>query len=138
MLCLWVPTTGEKKASLTAHTKWITAVAWQPLHVYVHPHWECSELSRVPSDGECRKIATASKDASVKIWDIATGRCVIVLSGHTMSVTCLRWGGDGLIYTGSQDRTVKVYAAQDVRSARIGCLFRRLNVARTGQVGADS
>ena len=33
MLFLWVPSTGEKKASFNAHSKWITAIAWQPLHV---------------------------------------------------------------------------------------------------------
>ena len=74
------------------------------------------QSERCCSDGECRKIATASKDATVKIWDLGLGRCITVLSGHTMSVTCLRWGGDGLIYTGSQDRMVKVYAAEDVRA----------------------
>ena len=57
----------------------------------------------------------------MKIWDISTGRCVTVLSGHTMSVTCLRWGGEGLIYTGSQDRTVKVYAEADVRLRGRAC-----------------
>lgn len=34
-------------------------------------------------------------------------------------MTCLRWGGEGLIYTGSQDRTIKVYAAENVRAVHI-------------------
>ena len=35
------------------------------------------------------------------------------LTGHTMSVTCLRWGGSGLIYSASQDRTIKVWRSDD-------------------------
>lgn len=62
----------------------------------------------------------------MKIWDLGLGRCITVLSGHTMSVTCLRWGGDGLIYTGSQDRMVKVYAAEDVRARPSAIVSTRL------------
>lgn len=29
-------------------------------------------------------------------------------------MTCVKWGGDGLLYTSSQDRTVKVWRAKDV------------------------
>jgi ribosome assembly protein 4 len=37
-----------------------------------------------------------------------------VLTGHAASVNVVRWGGEGVIYTGSSDRTVKVWAS-DVR-----------------------
>lgn len=40
-----------------------------------------------------------------------------ILTGHTQSVTCLRWGGDGLLYSASQDRTIKVWA-HDVRAGK--------------------
>jgi ribosome assembly protein 4 len=30
-----------------------------------------------------------------------------------MSVTCLKWGGSGLIYSSSQDRTIKVWRPDD-------------------------
>ena len=42
-------------------------------------------------------------------------KVVMVLSGHTHSVTGIKWGGEGLIYTASQDRTIKVWRAKDVR-----------------------
>lgn len=32
-----------------------------------------------------------------------------------MSVTCVKWGGEGLIYSGSQDRTIKVWQADEVK-----------------------
>ena len=35
------------------------------------------------------------------------------LTSHTMSVKCLKWGGSGLIYSASQDRTIKVWRTTD-------------------------
>jgi len=33
----------------------------------------------------------------------------MVLSGHKGSVSCVRWGGTGFIYTASEDKTIKVW-----------------------------
>jgi len=41
--------------------------------------------------------------------------CVRSLTGHTQSVTCIRWGGKDLIYSSSQDRTIKVWRSEDVK-----------------------
>ena len=35
------------------------------------------------------------------------------MTSHTMNVTCLKWGGSGLIYSASQDRTIKVWRSKD-------------------------
>lgn len=59
-------------------------------------------------------MASSSKDGSIRVWDTVLGRCEKILTGHTQSVTCVKWGGDGLLYTSSQDRTVKVWRAKDV------------------------
>lgn len=48
----------------------------------------------------CRRFVTSSKDGDARIWDTALKKCVICLSGHTLAVTCVKWGGDGVIYTG--------------------------------------
>ena len=40
----------------------------------------------------------------------------MTLSGHTQSVTCVKWGGEGLIFSASQDRTIKVWTAESVGS----------------------
>lgn len=66
------------------------------------------------SNPECRYLASSSKDGSIRVWDTVLGRCEKILTGHTQSVTCVKWGGDGLLYTSSQDRTVKVWRAKDV------------------------
>jgi len=97
---LWDPETGKAQGKpLTGHKQWITSICWQPLH--------SSE------SGECRLLASSSKDGDVRLWDARLCQCLRILSSHTQSVTSLRWGGAGLIYTGSQDRTVKVWSAAD-------------------------
>lgn len=37
----------------------------------------------------------------------------MVLSGHESSVSCVRWGGIGFIYTASEDKTIKVWDASN-------------------------
>jgi ribosome assembly protein 4 len=54
-------------------------------------------------------MASSSKDHTVKIWNLKTGQCDVTISGHTDSVECVKWGGAGLLYTCSRDRTIKVW-----------------------------
>jgi len=37
-------------------------------------------------DGRC--IVSASDDNTLKVWDVATGKCVATLEGHSGSVRC--------------------------------------------------
>merc|ERR1711963_804091 len=97
-IIIWDPKTGKQVGTTMArHTKFITALAWEPLHL----------------DGSCRKLASASNDGNVIIWDTILGKCLLSLTSHTMSVKCLKWGGTGLIYSASQDRTIKVWRSTD-------------------------
>ena len=68
---------------LQGHKKWITAVAWEPAHL----------LS--PS----RRFASASKDGDIRIWDTTLRKTVMCLTGHTLAVTCVKWSGEGFIYS---------------------------------------
>lgn len=38
------------------------------------------------SDASARRLASASKDGTVKVWDVLLGRCLFTVSGHAMSV----------------------------------------------------
>ncbi|KAF3504636.1 hypothetical protein F2Q69_00045414 [Brassica cretica] len=75
------------------HKKWICGIAWEPAHL------------SYPS----RRFVTCGKDGDARIWDFTLKRTLIVLSGHTRAVTCVKWGGDGTIYTGSQDSTIRMW-----------------------------
>lgn len=84
---LWVPDSGKTKGKpLNGHKQWITSLAWEPFHI----------------EPNCRRLASSSKDGDVRIWDVILGSCLIVLSGHQQGVSCVKWGGHGLIYSASQ------------------------------------
>ncbi|ETN70518.1 WD domain, G-beta repeat protein [Necator americanus] len=97
-IMIWDAATGAQIGkTLTRHKQWITYLAWQPMH----------------RDPKCILLASAGKDGNIHIWDTIQGNVVRSLSGHTACVTSIRWGGEGLIYSGSQDRTVKVWRTSD-------------------------
>ncbi|VDN04808.1 unnamed protein product [Thelazia callipaeda] len=97
-ICLWDPKKGNQIGrKLIGHKKWINQLSWEPYH----------------SNPQCRYLASAGKDGDIRIWDIVKYGSVRCLSGHIASVTCVKWGGEGLIYSGSQDRTIKVWRAAD-------------------------
>ncbi|XP_014367190.2 notchless protein homolog 1 [Papilio machaon] len=97
-LMLWDSETGNQIGkTMMGHKQWITALAWEP---YM-------------KNPECRKLASSSKDGDVRIWDTVTCLTILSLTGHSKAVTSVKWGGNGLIYTSSQDRTIKVWRADD-------------------------
>lgn len=91
---LWDPWTGSLIGKpLLGHRKWVTSISWEPFHM----------------NPNCNKIASSSKDHTIKIWNTDTFASIFTLSGHSAAVTKVIWGGSGYIYSSSQDRTVKVW-----------------------------
>lgn len=111
MVRLWDPDTGKEICALKGHrqspSNRINWIAWEPLH-------------SAPS-ARCTRLASAGQDAGVKVWDYSrTGaKLVMSLGHHTKPVTCVKWGGEGLIYTASQDRTIGVWRAKDGALCRV-------------------
>eukprot|EP00698_Gefionella_okellyi_P012220 TRINITY_DN3280_c0_g1_i1.p1 TRINITY_DN3280_c0_g1~~TRINITY_DN3280_c0_g1_i1.p1 ORF type:complete len:482 (-),score=65.29 TRINITY_DN3280_c0_g1_i1:960-2366(-) len=93
---IWDAETGRAVSVLKGHKKWITGLSWEPYH----------------KNPRCVRVASSSKDGTVRVWDTVSGHCKLSISGHTGAVSCVRWGGEGLIYTGSYDRTVKVWDSE--------------------------
>lgn len=50
----------------------------------------------------------------MRVWNAKTRKLDFTLGGHTASVNVVRWGGEGVIYTASSDRTVKLWDGKDV------------------------
>jgi F-box/WD-40 domain protein MET30 len=75
-----------------------------------------------------RIIMTGSYDATVKVWDIKTGKEIRTLTGHTAGIRCLQFDDTKLI-TGSLDNTIKVWNWQT------GELIRTLNGHSRGVIG---
>ena len=91
---VWNASNGSQMGKkLVGHKQFITCIAWEPLHL----------------NGECVRFVSSSKDGDCRIWNSQTMLCDFVLSGHLQSVTCVKWSGQGVIYTSSQDRSIKVW-----------------------------
>jgi len=99
---VWNPTTGKMHRVLKGHKKWITGLAWEPMH----------------RNKACERFVSCSKDMTLKIWNIRTGKCEVSVSGHRDSIECVRWGGEGHIYSASRDRTICVWHAEGASMGR--------------------
>ena len=59
-----------------------------------------------------KRLASASYDETVKVWDAATGQETLTLKGHTSAVTSVAFSPDGKrLASASGDGTVKVWDA---------------------------
>lgn len=104
---LWDAETGKGLLGckpLRGHTKWITSLSWEPLHLQ--------------APGRPR-LASSSKDGTVRIWDCTSGRADLVLTRHKSNVSCVKWGGSGNIYTASHDKTVGIFSGADGSCTRV-------------------
>ena len=91
-ICIW-DRNLKCTICLRGHTKWITSLAWEPK--------ESSSL-----------LVSGSKDSTARVWNARSGECISVLSQHTDSVTSVKWSTNGLIFTSSRDRTIKMWTPQ--------------------------
>uniref|UniRef100_A0A7S0DT79 Anaphase-promoting complex subunit 4 WD40 domain-containing protein n=2 Tax=Amorphochlora amoebiformis TaxID=1561963 RepID=A0A7S0DT79_9EUKA len=85
-----------KGKPLRGHTKYVSSLAWEPYH----------------NATDCRRICSGSNDGGVRVWDVVAKKCLLSMSGHTKGVTTVKWGCEGLIYSASQDRTIKVWDSE--------------------------
>ena len=55
-------------------------------------------------------VASASSDATVKLWDATTGCESVTLQGHTGAINSVAFSSDGkTLVSGSYDKTIKLW-----------------------------
>jgi WD40 repeat protein len=71
----------------------------------------------LPSNGAW--LASGSDDSTIKLWDIAGGRLLRTLTGHSNQIKAIALTADGrTLISLSADNTIKVWEAQTGRELR--------------------
>ncbi|KAG0277544.1 hypothetical protein BGZ96_002824, partial [Linnemannia gamsii] len=84
----WNADTGVDDYVLEGHTDWVWALAYSP-------------------DGQ--RIASGSRDRTVRLWNTCSGASGLVLSGHSDTVETVAFSPCGLqVVSGSSDGTIQV------------------------------
>jgi WD40 repeat protein len=83
---------------LSGHTSWVLPTAFSP-------------------DGDL--LASGSHDATIRLWDVASGAELDILTEHSLEVRSLDFSPDGaLLASGAEDETVLLWdvASREVRA----------------------
>jgi WD40 repeat protein len=142
---LWDPKTGKSIGdAMKGHTKWVTSLAWEPIHMCVrhHSHVRLAYPHCFTRNANAPRLASSSKDGTVRVWSTLTRQLEYALGGHAASVNVVRWGGGGnggkgVLYTASSDRTVRVWDSNGV-SGHISTLFSSYLMTIAGKTPAHS
>ncbi|KAM0363089.1 hypothetical protein ACHAO7_011405 [Fusarium culmorum] len=79
----------------------------------VHVKGHSSMVSSVVFSHDSKKVASGSRDKTIRIWDAETGECERVIKGHSMSVNSVVFSHDSKkVASGSRDMTIRIWDAE--------------------------
>src|SRR6266568_262367 len=85
------------------HTAAVKAVAWEPHELHTATFYRS-------------RIASASDDGTIQIWEAETGRKILTYRNHSGGVNALAWSANGkYIASAGVDSTVQVWTAANMR-----------------------
>ena len=71
-----------------------------------------SSVNTVSGSPDSQRLVSGSDDQTLKVWDAASGACLLTLKGHEDGVLSCGWSPDGQrLVSGSSDQTLKVWDA---------------------------
>jgi WD40 repeat protein len=90
--------TGQLENTLTGHSNWVLSVGFSP-------------------DGQT--LASGSRDNTIKLWDVNTGKELQTLTGHSNLVLSVGFSPDGqTLASGGVDQTIKLWDVQTGKELR--------------------
>ncbi len=108
-----IPLLQQSAFTYQNHHDTVNAVAWSP---------------------DSTRIASASNDKTVQVWDALTGNNPYIFRGHTAQVDTVVWSPNGqLVASGSVDGTIEVW---DPDTGRIDLTYQFAAVADSQHIGA--
>jgi WD40 repeat protein len=103
----------------------------QTVYVYQNHHDIVNAVAWSP---DSTRIASASNDKTVQVWDALTGNNPLVFGGHTAQVDTVAWSPNGqLIASGSIDGTIEIWNANN---GHIDLTYNFAAVADSQHIGA--
>jgi WD40 repeat protein len=123
------PDLHQRFSSATAAIAYMRALRPKTISTVKPPAWNCyatlighqglfAGINAVAIDADYSRVASASADHTIRLWDLATGATQSSLKGHTHSVQCLALAPnpsrlnsslDSVLASGSRDRTLKIW-----------------------------
>src|SRR5205085_8024449 len=84
-----------------------------------------------------RVLASGGDDQTVRLWDVSTGQCLMILQGHSNRVWLIAFNPDGsMLASGSDDGTVRLWdmkTGECLKTLRSDRPYERMNI--TGVTG---
>jgi WD40 repeat protein len=81
---------------------------WHPAFQTLEGHQD--SVWAIAFSHDCKQLASASDDKTVRLWDPATGAALQTLEGHWDWVTAITFSQDGrLLASASFDKTVRLW-----------------------------
>ncbi len=113
---VWDAATGQETLTLKGHSNPHFPLGaegdprWKP---FLTPKGHSNTVYSVSFSPDGKRIASASSDRTVKVWDAAAGQVILTLKGHNGEISGVAYSPDGQrLASASADQTVKVWDAK--------------------------
>jgi WD40 repeat protein len=116
---VWDATTGRELCVLKGHPEYVDERTniWGTNVVTAFTGNVITSIAFSP-DG--KRLVTASFEHNVRVWEIPSGRPIMVLSGHTNWIESVAFSLDGsMIVSGGKDHTVRIWDAATGREQSV-------------------